>query len=83
MWAPRTQRYEYILHDLTVALQREGLFSNPVEEDQEFIEEREVRENIHEDNTSIFVQPIEENEEICEGQEQYEESSQWLKESLR
>jgi hypothetical protein len=48
-WAPRTQRYEDILHDLTVALQREGLFSNPVEEDEEFIEEQEVEEEIHEE----------------------------------
>jgi hypothetical protein len=33
-WASRTQRYEDILHDLIVALQREGLFSNPVDEDE-------------------------------------------------
>jgi hypothetical protein len=33
-WAPITQRYEDTLHDLTVALQKERLFSSPVEEDE-------------------------------------------------
>jgi hypothetical protein len=46
-WALRTKRHEDILHNLIVALQREGFFSNPVE-DEEFIQEQEVEEDIHE-----------------------------------
>jgi hypothetical protein len=42
-----------------VALQREGLFSNPVEEDEESIDEQEVEEKIHEEG----YQPLEEEQE--------------------
>jgi hypothetical protein len=48
-WAPITQIYEDTFHNLTVALQREGLCSIPVEEDEESIDEQEVEDNIHEE----------------------------------
>jgi hypothetical protein len=40
-------------------LQREGLVSNPIEEDEEFIEEQEVEDDIHEEG----YQTLEEEQE--------------------
>jgi hypothetical protein len=57
---PRTQSYEDTLHDLMVALQREGLCSIPVEEDEESIDEQEVEEKIHEEG----YQSLEEEQEL-------------------
>jgi hypothetical protein len=58
-WAQRTQRYEYILHDLTISLQREGLSFDLVEEDEESFDEQEVEDKIYEEG----YQPLEEEHE--------------------
>ena len=55
----RTQRYEDILHDITVALQREGLSFDLVEEDEESFDEQEVEDKIYEEG----YQPLEEEQE--------------------
>ena len=39
------KRYEDILHDLTVALQEEGFFSNLIEDNKDLIEEQ-VQEDV-------------------------------------
>jgi hypothetical protein len=56
----RTQRYKEIFHDLTVALQSEGILSIPVEEDEESTNEQEVEEKIHEEG----YQSLEEEQEL-------------------
>jgi hypothetical protein len=56
IWAPRTQIYEDVLHDLIAALQREVLSSDLSKEDEEYFDEKEVEENIHEEG----FQPLEE-----------------------
>lgn len=40
------KRYEDILHDLTVALQEEGFFSNLIEDNKDLIEEQVQEEAI-------------------------------------
>ena len=40
------KRYEDILHDLTVALQEEGFFSNLIEDNKDLIEEQAQEEVI-------------------------------------
>jgi hypothetical protein len=40
-WALRTEKYEDILHDRKMDLQKEQLFSNPIEEDEESIDQQE------------------------------------------
>jgi hypothetical protein len=41
-----------------VALQDEGLFSNPVEENEELIEEQELEEEIHEEEQESPHDPV-------------------------
>jgi hypothetical protein len=67
-WAPRTQRYEDILHNLTVALQEEGLLSNPIEDNEDLIKEQEPEEVTHEESHQVhkvehelLYEPIEEH----------------------
>jgi hypothetical protein len=57
-WALRTQRYKNILHDLTTTLQREGLSSDLVKEDEESFDKKEFEEKIHEEG----FQPLEEEQ---------------------
>jgi hypothetical protein len=72
--APRFQRYEDTLQDLATTLQEEGFFSNPIEDDEDFIEEQEPEEEIHEESYQTFEEEQEPPHESIEEEEDLDEA---------